>query len=270
MIAKLPVLAKMAPAICHVPGLFVSHSKGAPQQLMQVSHKMGSLLYRFVGPQLGPVELRVLTGLVAFSALQNPPVPSSEGEDALDQVQALLSRSASVKTTYNELAQAIGYRADSGSAHASIRKALERLFAVAVFISRADAPGSKDMAAGHLLTQLKSREARKSITVGLCSVLAAAVFGGRGEYLRVNLHEVRRLKSDPALLLYRRLHYLNPGAKARIVHLDTLAGLVWPDKASANTNCKRRVRVAEAVQELKDIGWSVTPASKGYFIGRPA
>lgn len=200
----------------------------------------GALRYRFVGPQLGPVELRVLNGLVAFSAMQNPPDAAPEGADSLDHVELLLSRNASVKTTNNQLAQAIGYQADSGSAHASNRKALERLFAVAVFISRTDAPVGKGMAAGHLLTQSKSREASKSIVVNLCPILAAAVFGGPGEYLRVNLDEVRRLKSDPALLLHRRLHYLRPGAKARPVGLDTLVGYVWSEEATANTRCKRR------------------------------
>lgn len=269
--AKLPAFAKVAPAVCHVPGLFVSRSKGAPEQLMKVDHQMGTLRYRFVGPQLGPVELRVLNGLVALSAMQNPPAAASpESSDSLDQVQALLSRNASVKTTYNHLAQSIGYQADSGSAHASIRKALERLFAAAVFISRADDPGGKDVAAGHLLTQLKSREASKSIVVNLCPVLVAAIFGGPGEYLRVNLDEVRRLKSDPALLLHRRLHYLNAGAKARAVGLDTLVGYVWSEEARGNTHCKRRKRVREALLELKALGWSVTPAANSYLIGRPA
>lgn len=274
--AKLLEFAKVAPAICHVPDLFVSRSKGAPDQLMKVTHQMGALLYRFIGPQLGPAELRVLYGLVAMSALQNAPVASAEDCDSLDKVEVLLSRSASVKTTYNHLAEAIGYQADSGSAQVAIRKALERLFAVAVFVSPADEAGAKDVAAGHLLTQLKSREAGKTIAVGLCPILAAAVFGGRGEYLRVELDEIRRIKSDPALLLHRRLHYLNPGKKARVVHLDTLVGYVWSEEATANTHCKRRKRVKEAVQELggpgaaDGLGWSVVPSGDSFFIGRPA
>lgn len=269
MNAKLPQFAKQAPAICHVPGLFVSRSKGAPDQLMKVDHQMGPLRYRFEGPQLGPMELRVLNGLVAFSAMQNP-LPRREGDDPLHQAQALLRRTASVQTTYNQLAEALGYKPDSGSAHASIRKALERLFAVAVFVSPANDPFGEDIAAGHLLTQPKSRDTGKSVVVSLCSILAAAVFGGPGEYLRVNLNEVRGLKSAPALLLHRRLHYLNPGAKARLVGLDTLVTYVWFDEATANTQCKRRKRVTEALEELVSIGWSVTPAANGYLIARPA
>lgn len=271
MKSKLPEFAKMAPAICHAPGLFVSRDKNAPEQLMKLNYVVGPLLYRFVGPQLGPVELRVLQGLVALSAMQNFGEETGARDESLDEVQALLSRSAQVRTSYNQLAQAIGYQADSGSAHAGIRKALEQLFAVAVFISRADELGAKDMAAGHLLTRLQSSEARNAIDVALCPILAAAALGGRGEYLRINLDEVRRLKSDPARLLHRRLHYINAGQKPRNVRLDTLAGYIWPVEANASTHRKRRERVGKAVSELEyRLGWTVKKTADGYLIGRPA
>lgn len=277
MTTELPGFAKMAPALCHVPGLFVSPSKGAPEQLMHVSHEMGALHYRFVGPQLGPVEWRVLTGLMAFSAMQNPPVASAKVNDPLAKMQVLLSRSASVTTHCNQLAQAIGYGANSGSVHALIRRALGRLFAVEVFIRRVADPETEEVPAGRLLSLQDTSKSSKAISVSLCSILAAAVRGRKGEYQSVSLDEVRRLKSDPALLLHRRLHYLNPGAQARPVFVNTLVGYVWSGVATGSALCHRRNSVEEAMEKLRAVGWSATlvPASNvdvddRYLIGRPA
>lgn len=268
--ADLPTFAKLAQPVCHAPGLFVSKSKGAPDQLMKLSYSVGGLCFRFVGPQLGPGELRVLQGLVGLSGKPNFAHGSPRNEVCLDKVHVLLSSSARVGTTYNQLAQTIGYPPDSGSAHAAIRKALERLFAVAVFVSREDDPGAKDMTAGHLFTKLNSKETGNTINVELSPILASAVLGGHGEYLRVNLEEVRRLKSDPARLLHHRLHWINGGQKPRKVWLDTLVQYVWPEEASASTHRKRRERIREALIELEGLGWSVVKDGDGYTIGRPA
>lgn len=271
MTPDLPDFAKLAQPVCHAPGLFVSRSKGGPDQLMKLNYAAGGLLFRFVGPQLGPIELRVLQGLVGLSGKPNYSRISPPEEAVLDKVHALLCRSAEVRTTCNQLARAIGYQSDSGSAHAAIRQALERLFAVAVFVSRENDPGAKDMSAGHLFTKLKSKEAGNAIAVELSPLLAAAVLGGRGEYLRVDLDEVRRLKTDPARLLHHRLHFINPGTEPRKVWLDTLVEYVWPEAASATTRRKRRERVRAALLELeKELGWSVVKQGDGYFIGRPA
>ncbi|HLO95693.1 MAG TPA: replication protein C, IncQ-type [Burkholderiaceae bacterium] len=266
----LPSFAKLAQTVCNAPGLFVSRSKGAPDQLMKLSYSVGGLCFRFVGPQLGPGELRVLQGLVGLSGKPNFARASSPEEMCLDKVHLMLSRSARVGTTYNQLAQTIGYPSDSGSAHAAIRKALERLFAVAVFVSREDDPGAKDMTARHLFTKLNSKETGNTVNVELSPILASAVLGGHGEYLRVNLEEVRQLKSDPARLLHHRLHWINAGQKPRKVLLDTLVEYVWPEKASASTHRKRCERVREALTELEGLGWSVVKEGKGYIIGRPA
>lgn len=233
MSADLPDFAKLASTVVHAPGLFLSRPKGARDELMKLNYQVGALLYRFVGPQLGPVELRVLQGLNALAGPQNrkPAALPPEAEGA-NRVLALLRSRAIVRTSYNELARAIGYAPNSGSAHAAIRRALERLFSLAVFVSRADEAGSKDFSAGHLFARLHSKESGRTIEVDLCPILAAAVMGGPGEYLRLSLDEVRRLKTDVARLLHHRLHWINAGQE-RPVLLDTLVGYVWPPEEIA-------------------------------------
>ena len=139
---------------------------------------------------------------------------------------------------------------------------------MAVFVSRANEQSSKEHAAGHLLSKLSSATGG-TLEVELCPVLAAAVLGGRGHYLRVDLTEVRQLKTDPARLLHHRLHWINPGQKGSI-GMDKLVGYVWPEPANAATQRKRHERVRNALIEMSALGWSFVKSGEVYTIKRPA
>jgi hypothetical protein len=271
--SRLPAFAKMAPSIAHAPSLFQSQPNGSRIEYVTLRYEVGSLSFRFVGPMLGPTELRVLQGLTAIAGWQNPATPFELPTDAnaLDRIDALLARSVKVTSTYADLARTIGYASNSGSVYAQIRTAIERLFAVSVFVGVTGNPSSKDLSAGHLLSELRSRELGGALQVGLSPILAAAVLGGKGTYLRLDMDEVRKLRTDRARLLHQRLHFINPGMK-RPVGLNTLVGYVWPNEAESDeARRSREHRIRLALKELNEVlGWSVTKGEANlYTIGRP-
>lgn len=277
MRAKLPAYARMATPAVHAPGLFRSPSNENRDKYIRIEYAVGPLLYKLAGPTLGPAELRALQGLIAFASQHGMPPPmsarsSEESRPLFEKVDALLAHSAHVSTTYNELARCVGYADNSGSTNAILKKALELLCSVSVVVGRSAEPKSKDASVGHMIQGMQSRAFGETLDVQFSPVLAAALLGTAGTYLRLDMDEVRKLKSDPARLLHQRLHWINAGS-SRPVGVDTLCGYVWAAKAeSASTQRTRRQKIRLAVCELvKLLGWSAaTVGPSTYSIGRPA
>jgi len=276
MAPELPVFSRMAPPAVHAPGLFRSSPKSARDKYVRIEYEVGPLLYKLAGPMLGASELRVLQGLVALASRQ-PRSPSQKevkaSEDGLfNKVDSLLAESAQVATTYNELARCIGYSADSGSAHTTIKKSLQLLCSVSVFVGRSDTRTSKDISAGHLIHGIQGRERGGTLTVHLSPVLASALLGTKGSYLRLDMEEVRKLRSDPARLIHQRLHWINAG-DCRLVGIDTLCGYVsGGEVVSESAQRTRRQTARLAIEELVyRLGWSAKETSPTtYSIGRPS
>lgn len=273
MTTRLPTFAKMSQAIAYVPGLFSNSPTQAADKLMRLDYEVNSRLrVRFVGPQCGVPELRVLQALVALAGGSKPQddAPASDAM-TLHHVAALLSARAIVRTTYNQLARVAGYQPNTGSSK-TIRDALELLYSVSVFVSGTDAQ-SKDFEAGRLFTKLSSRSTDSdrdgTLEIDLCPVLAAAALGGRGEYVRIDLAEAHKLGTKAARLLHQRLHWVNRGQRANI-GIEALTGYVYPELASADTQRKRQERVRKAVLELRKAGWTIMRVGDKYTVGRPA
>lgn len=258
-----PTFAKMAPVIIHTPGLFISRVKDRLEHSMTLVHMMGGIAFRLSGPQLGSVELRVLQGLVGFAGLQR----QGSVVEPTDDIKRLLCHRATVRTTCNQLAEAIGYPSNSGSAQSAIRKAIEKLSAVDIAICPESSLDAANLSAGRLISiDTNSR----GVDVALSPVLAAAVHGGRGTYLRTDLLEARRLTSDVVRLLHHRLHWINTGS-TRDVSLDKMIGYVWPSEdVSASAYRTRRQVLRRALGQLTTLGWSVRPRGELFQIGRPA
>lgn len=268
--AELPAFARMAPFAAFAPGLFRSQAKDGRTAFLQLQYQAGAFTYRLAGPELGATELRVLQALVALATRQQVRVsnrPAAISESPLDKVAWLLGKSAQVATTYNEVARAAGYTANSGAVTRRVRVALERMYSVNVFVAVTGNPNSFE--AGRLFTELSGRD--DGLVVGICPLLAAALLGVPGNYLRLDMDEARRLKTDAARLLHQRLHWIDAG-EGREVGIDTLAGYLWPEAACSATARKRRERVRVALDELeKSLGWSVTDPRPGIVVVyRPA
>lgn len=262
-----PTFAKMAPAIIHTPGLFTSHTKDSLERSMNLVHMMGGILFRFSGPQLSSVELRVLQGLVGFAGLQRRGSDVVNADEPLDDVERLLCHRVAIRVTCNQLAEVIGYRANSGSAQSAIRTAIEKLGSVEIGIRSASSLDAPNLSAGRLIVNDTSS---RRVDVVLSSVLGAAVHGGRGKYLRTDLLEVRQLGSDAARLLHHRLHWINTGS-SRDVSLDKMIGYVWPSmEVSCSAYRTRRQVLRHALSQLIILGWTVTSRGDLFQIGRPA
>ena len=259
---ELPAFARMAQFAAFAPGLFRSQVKDGQTAYLRLEYQAGALTYRLVGPELGATELRVLQALVALATRQQVRVanrPATVSDSPLDKVAWLLGQSSQVATSYNEVARAAGYVANSGAVTRRVREALERMYSVQVFVSVTGNP--KSFEAGRLFTELSGRD--DGLVVGVCPLLAAALLGVPGNYLRLDMHEARRLKTDAARLLHQRLHWIDAG-KRREIGVDTLVGYVWPEPACNATARKRRERVREALAELEALlGWGVASPRPG-------
>ena len=260
--SELPEFARMSMAVAHAPSLFRALPKTGKIQYLELRYEVGALSYRLVGPQLGTTELRVLQALVAIATGRqawNEPRPGVASAP-LDKVAWLLSQSAQIATSYNEIARVAGYAANSGAMTRRIRQALERMYGVHVFVAVAGSPN--DFEAGRLFTQLNGRD--DGLCVGMCPVLAAALLGTPGGYLRLDMTEARLLESDAARLLHQRLHWINAGER-REISVDVLCSYIWPD-ATANDSTRRgrRRQMLKALDELYlRIRWMCTEVRPG-------
>lgn len=276
--------ARHDPLHCITPGLFRSLKKGDRQRKkLDIRYNFGDASVRFWGPEpLGVDDMRVLQGLVALASMAHPKrggahidwlenAPNEQDRSYLkqmlepkfdvDQGKAIL-----VQDSYRQLARVIGYEDyDSGRTFKSLRACMERLWAVSVVVERGG-----ERQGFRILSEYASDSKVGKLTVALNPHLAEAIVGAR-QYYRLDMAEVRSLRSDCARLLHQRLLWLNPGRTARI-GMETLCEYVWPEPSeNAETLKSRRKSVRAALQNLQELSWGVSEPSRGFFeVSRPA
>lgn len=269
------------PAHCLAPGLFRSLKKGERKTgKLDVTFRHGDDSVRFWGPEpLGADDLRVLQGLVAMSAtsgengrgimLQNE-TESGAGKRlraSLDLEGDAVRKDVMVaKGSYRQLAQEIGYSdADGGSRFKAIRESIERLWAASVIVER---NGRRQ--GFRILSDYASDATDGKLFVALNPRLTEAIIGDR-RHVRIDMREVRALKTDPARLIHQRLCGWIDCEKEGKIEIDNLATYVWPDACGPDTMKKRRQTIRKALLELGGVGWKVQEYSKGkWSIARPA
>lgn len=267
--------SKLAPAVVQAMGLFRSVKPGGRAERLEVTCDAKDLRFRFVGPYLlGVDDMRVMQGIIAFACAQHTQFTLSfdeAGEDQFKKIRLLLSHTLDVRTTYDELARTIGYSASGSGADTTIRNALERLFTVSVFIQPVGRKAARTFEAGHLFERLSSDDVSKLVAVKLCPLLAFAVLGGPGTYMRNDLVEARKLETDIARLLHMHLTWLAPGNSVK-VNIETLVSYVYGnDGVTADAQRKRRPRVKKGLEDLvMQLGWTAKSTRNGYQISRPA
>jgi hypothetical protein len=170
------------------------------------------------------------------------------------------------KGSYRQLATEIGYRTDGGSQFKTIRKSIERLWAVSVIIEK-----NGNRQGFRILADYKSNESAGKLFIALNPHITKAIIGEHS-HVRISMNEVRNLKSNPARLVHQRLcAWINYDKSSRIT-LDTICSYIWPEKSTnKNTLKKRRYTGRKALVELKSqLNWTVEEYAKGKFkIGRP-
>lgn len=264
--------ARHDPGHCLAPGLFRSLKRGERKHAkLDVVYDYGDgKRVEFSGPEpLGPDDLRILQGLVAMAGpdgLILSPEPTTEGGKQLrlllePQWDALHRNAMVVKGSYRALAREIGF-ANPGDTK-SIRKCIERLWKVSII-----AQSGNKRQGFRLLSQYASDQEEGKLYVALNPLIAKAVMGA--QHVRINMDEVRGLKSGAARLIHQRLcGWINPG-KSGHVELETLCSYVWPHEASSSAMKKRRQRIKATLPQLGAIGWTIKEYARSkYKISRP-
>lgn len=263
------LFANHDPAHCLAPGLFRSLPKGQRESMslnLKYRYNEDTVIEFSAAHALGVDDLRVLQGLVAMaSKSKDSRELITHAADGVREVelrkQLSLEHDAtgqnivSVQAHFRELATEIGYAdSDGGSTYRAIRASIERLWKVSIIVQY------EKMREGYRLISSYSSDAETGvISVAFNPRLTVAILAPRQKrsYFRIDMAEVRGLKTDPARLLHQRLHWLPTDGEGRDVLLDTLCWYVWPGAADDGVMRKRRHTVTKALDELVAVGWYV-------------
>ena len=261
------------PAHCLAPGLFRSLPKGQRESMnlnLKYRYNEDTVIEFSAAHALGVDDLRVLQGLVALASKSKESRELiTHAADGVREVELRKELSleydatgknvVSVNANFRELANEIGYSdSGSGSAYKAIRASVERLWKVSIIVQH-----KKKREGYRLISRYSSDEETGLISVAFNPRLTGAILAPRRDksYFRIDMAEVRGLKTDPARLLHQRLHWLPTDGEGRDILLDTLCEYVWPGVAEDGVMRKRRYTVMQALEELSAMGWSVTKVS---------
>lgn len=273
--------ARHDPGHVLAPALFRSLGPGDRKRLkLDVTYIHGDDQIEFKGHEpLGADDLRILQGLVAIAGPEG--LILRDDGTASDGAQQLLldlftppgaivmaekkPDTLVVRNSFRGLARAVGMD-EGGASIKQIRKSVERLFGVTIFVER-----NKKRTGMRLLSSYASDEGAGDLYVALNPRIAGAILGDAPQHVRIELAEVRGIKSDPARLIHQRLcGWLDPG-KTRSVSIEKLTSYAWPDPISGSAMRRRRGKVRAAMEELRQVGWSITEDPDLVFhISRPA
>ncbi|UPL21018.1 replication protein C, IncQ-type [Alcaligenes faecalis] len=257
--------AKMAPSFVHAPGLFRCLPKGEQQKLkLNITYVIkgkAQQTYKFWGSEpLNALDLLVLQGLVAIATARfgQHGRKCVVGDGVFQKEGLALEGGAAFQETMAArfklctLLRHFGYKRPSGDTLIRFRNSIERLSAVTVLITSSYFRGAYRLLSGYQL-DMETGE----VVVCLSPKLTAAVLGTKG-YLRVDLSEVRRLKSDAARLIHGRLHWINAGLSGN-VGLDALVDYAYggDGESKRTTRLKREAAVRKALDELRKLAWTV-------------
>lgn len=260
-------------AICLAPGLFRSLQRGERKRgKLDVVYDYGNgKRIEFSGPEpLGGDDLRILQGLVAMAGpfgLELSPDPQTEAGRQLrlflePKWEAVHQNAMVVKSSYRALVREVGYANIEDTRPA--RDCIERLWKVSII-----AQYDKKRQGFRLLSEYSSDSQDGKLYVALNPMIARAIMGG--QHIRIDMAEVRGLRTDPARLVHQRLcGWIDHGKSGR-VGIDTLCGYVWPvEKKNPNTIKTRRQTLRKALPELAAVGWTLDEyVNDKWEIGRP-
>lgn len=264
----------MERSLCLVPGLFRSLPRGArKRQKLDVVAAVGEgVTIRCIGFEpLAADDMRLLQGLIALAGPEGLLLraePTSAWARQLRSDLHLISETAEgdalvVSTGVGRLLREIGL-SGGGENFKAIRTSLIRLSSVTMIISRSSEQASVSLISHHL------DEATGRVHVALNPRIASAILG-QSQHSRIDMNEIRLIKSDPARLIHQRLcGWIDPSACRRVT-VETLCSYVWPAPTKIAATEKKRFRtVRRAIAELEMLGWKCKEYVRGKFeISRP-
>ena len=266
-----------------VPGLFRSLGPGDRNRLkLDVGYGDEGQRIEFKGFEpLGPIDLKVLQALVALSGPHGNELIELPINDASRPAEAFRQfygpdrgshrepgdrpHAAIVKATLRKIARLVGLGED-GASLKRIRKSIERMCCVLILFEK----DTKSFIT-HFMTQYSSDTKSGEFRVVLNPVLSE-VFLDSSRYARLNLEDVKALKSDSARLVYFNLCGRIDCGKSLAIGLERLMRYIWPDDARTETTFRRRKQaLLVALHEIEGLGWGVVQQRAGVWkITRPA
>lgn len=259
--------ARHDPLHCTLPGLFQSHRRG-DRRPTDLRHQIGQTTIRVVCfQQLGAGDLRYLHGLVALAGDQGKLLSASPSLDVPARLRTALQTTSTDNAIFISgricnLLHEVGL-SDGGANIKAFKESLTRLANVTLYISTV--AGEQSF---HLLSYILENGSSK-FTVALNPAIANAINGRR--YTRIELSEVRQIRSDAALILHQRLCAIVAPGKVRSFKTKTLLSYVWPNPETPSAVSKQKQRLREALEELGGLGWGITATtSEVHKISRPA
>ena len=245
-------------AHCLAPGIFRSLRKGRRKsQNLDITYVFGDLSLRFVGFQpLGADDMRFLQGIIALAGPHGLILGSEPTTEAGRQLRLFLDpRLAAaqqdalvVRSSMLHLLKLVGLTG-GGKNIKGLKESLRRMANVTVYVTK-----NQQEASFHLLSYVFDDN---ELLVAVNPRIAEAILG-RIPHARIEINEVRELKSDVACLIHQWLcAWIDPGEKKHI-GLTTIIHYLWEETENAKTMQKRRRCVRKALAEFEKIGWKIT------------
>lgn len=259
---------------CLAPGLFRSLKRGErKKQKLDVRYQHGGEEVRFIGFEpLGADDLRLLQGIVALAGpagVTLSPTPTAEPPKELRRLletkqKAQEMNALMVSAHVGHLLAETGMT-DGGKNIKIVKASLLRLSNVTVIAC------CGEILASFRLLSFYFDGASGQLHVALNPRLADAVLGNSSSYTRIEMSDVRQLRSDAARLIHQRLCGFADSGKSRRVEIETLASYAWPDESESKAAKRQRFsRVRKALHEIAGCGWGVREYARGKFeIRRP-
>jgi len=257
-------------AHCLAPGIFRSLRKGRRKsQNLDITYVFGDLSLRFVGFQpLGADDMRFLQGIIALAGPHGLILGSEPTTEAGRQLRLFLDpRLAAaqqdalvVRSSMLHLLKLVGLTG-GGKNIKGLKESLRRMANVTVYVTK-----NQQEASFHLLSYVFDDN---ELLVAVNPRIAEAILG-RIPHARIEINEVRELKSNVACLIHQWLcAWIDPGEKKHI-GLTTIIHYLWEETENAKTMQKRRRCVRKALAEFEKIGWKITEqGGEKYEIARP-
>ena len=116
-----------------------------------------------------------------------------------------------------------------------------------------------------LLSAIKVNDKTNQLWVALNPRVTEAIFGSK-PHTRINMDEVRALKSDPSRILHQRLSAIISAGETRKILPETLVSYIWPNPVEGSAKRRRIMLLRKALTEIAATGaWSI---KEGYQITR--
>jgi hypothetical protein len=234
------------------------------QMKLDITYTYGkNEVLRFTGFEpLGVDDMRLLQGVIAMSGPHGVEVDILDPKTSVGKQLVLVfepdgemekQRALAVKTSLYKLLKEIGYSDHDSHQRKSFMESLIRLSNVTIHVQN----GSRFWSCHMLSYAIDQNDGR--VWIGVNPRVAEAVLGRR-PYARIEMSEVRLLKSEPARLMHQRLcGYIDPGKMHPVsIGLEVLCGYIWPEPTGNDRAARqRRTTARKALAELSAVGWMV-------------